>query len=99
MVLYVMLVEFYTVCNFVNANAFVSCVHCGKLLVAHLDGAEAQAVVCNSLVMTAVGTACHKIGDNTCFGIDLYHSSENPENTLVLFVELNEKSIRIKIGA
>ena len=70
-VLYVVFVEFNAVRNFVNADAFVSCMHCGKLLVAHLDGAETQAVVCNSFVVTAVCAACHQVGDNACIGITL----------------------------
>ena len=67
----VVLVEFNAMCNLVNADAFVGGVHCGKLLVAHLNRAEAQAVVCNCLVVAAVCTACHKVGDNTCIGVAL----------------------------
>ena len=69
MIFDVMLIEFNAVCNFGYADAFVSGVHCGKLLVAHFDGAETKTVVCNFFVVSAVCATCHKIGDNSCVGV------------------------------
>ena len=69
MILYVMLIEFYAVRNLGYADAFVCGVHCGKLLIAHLNRAETKAVVGNIFIVTAVCTACHKIRNNACFGI------------------------------
>lgn len=83
----IVFVEFYAVCNLVNAYAFVCGVHCGKLLVAHLNRAEAQAVVCNCLVVAAVCTARHKVGDNACIGVALVKALL--EVTEFLAVEVN----------
>ena len=69
MILDVVLVELNAMCGFCYADAFVCSVHCGKLFVAHLDGAETKAVISDFFIVTAVCAACHKIGDNACFGI------------------------------
>ena len=68
-ILYIILIEFNAMRNFVYADAFVCGMHCCKLFVAHFDGAEAQAVICNLFVVAAVCAACHKIGDNSRIGV------------------------------
>ena len=69
MIFDVMFIEFYAMCNFGYADAFVSGMHGCKLFIAHLYRAETQAIISNFFVMTAICTAGHKIGNNTCFGI------------------------------
>ena len=55
--------------NFGNADAFICGVHGCKLLVAHLNRAETQAIIGNFFIVAAIRTACHKIRDNACIGI------------------------------
>ena len=65
----IVFIEFYAMSCFHNTDAFICGMHCGKLLVAHLNRAETEAVIRNLFIMTAVRAACHKIRNNAGFGI------------------------------
>lgn len=69
MVFEVVLIELNAVSGFGNTDAFISSMHCCKLFIAHLDGAETKAVIGDFFIMTAVCSARHKIRNNACFGI------------------------------